>query len=168
MKNLFRICLVAVAILSAGLVQAQTLKFGHINTQELIPTMPDYIAAQKLVEEQAKSLEDQLKNMEKEFQTKLAEYQEKATTMDDIVRQSKEDDLASVQQRIQTFNQNATQKIQQKQQELLQPVFDKANKAIETVAKEQGVIYVFDTNSLLYKSSASIDLLPLVKVKLGM
>ncbi|MFV0365410.1 MAG: OmpH family outer membrane protein [Mangrovibacterium sp.] len=169
MKNLFRICLVAVMMVSATtFVQAQTLKFAHINTQELIPKMPDYAAAQKQVEVQAKSLEDQLGTMQKELQTKMTEYQEQANTMDEIVRQAKEEDLMNLQQRISTFQQNAQQKLQQKQQELMQPIFDKANKAIEEVAKEQGVIYVFDTNTLLYKSHASIDLLPLVKTKLGM
>lgn len=167
MRNLFKICLVAVMMMSASFVQAQTLKFGHINTQELIPNMPEYLEAQKKVEAQAATLENQLGTMQKELQTKMTEYQEQANTMDEIVRQAKEEDLMNLQQRIQTFSQSAQQKIQQKQQELVQPVFDKANKAIEEVAKEQGLIYVFDTNTLLYKSHASIDLLPLVKKKLG-
>jgi len=38
------------------------------------------------------------------------------------------------------------------------------------VAKEQGLIYVFDTGSkvVLYKSNQSIDILPLVKKQLGL
>ena len=61
------------------------------------------------------------------------------------------------------------QQLQQKQGELLQPVFDKAEKAIEEVAKEQGLMYVFDigTKVVLYKSAQSVDVLPLVKTKLG-
>ena len=61
--------------------------------------------------------------------------------------------------------------MQQKQGELLKPVFEKAEKAIEEVAKEKGLIYVFDSGvgnrTILYKSNQSIDLLPLVKAKLG-
>ncbi len=168
MKNFFKICLVAALLVSANLVQAQTLKFAHINTQELIPSMPEYIAAEKEVETQAKGLEQQLTAMQNEFQTKMQEYQEGMESLTDIVRQAKEEDLMNLQQRIQTFNQSASQKIQQKQAELVQPIIEKANKAIEAVAKEQGVLYVFDTNTLLYKSNQSIDLLPLVKTKLGM
>ncbi len=167
MKSVFKICLIAIMLVSAGLVQAQTLKFAHIDMQALIAVMPETTAAQKTLEAQAKGLEDQLASMQKEFQTKLAEYTQKADSLSDIVRQAKEEDLQNLQQRIQTFNQSAQQKLQQKQGELMQPIVDKANQTLETVAKEQGVIYVFDVNAVHYKSNASIDLLPLVKAKLG-
>ncbi|MGD9928953.1 MAG: OmpH family outer membrane protein [Mangrovibacterium sp.] len=167
MKSVFKICLIAIMLVSAGLVQAQTLKFAHIDSQALIQAMPETITAQKSLEEQAKGLEEQLASMQQEFQTKLAEYTEKSEGMTDIVRESKEEDLQNLQQRIQSFNSTASQKLQQKQGELMQPIFNKANETIEVVAKEQGVIYVFDSNAVLYKSNASIDLLPLVKAKLG-
>jgi len=167
MKSVFKICLIAFMLFSAGLVQAQTLKFAHIDSQALIQAMPETATAEKTLQEQAKGLQDQLASMQKEFQTKLAEYTQKSDSLTDIVKQAKEEDLQNLQQRIQTFNSSAQQKLQQKQSELMQPVFDKANKAIEDVAKQQGVIYVFDTNAVLYKSTASIDLMPLVKAKLG-
>ncbi len=167
MKSVFKISLIAIILFSAGLVQAQTLKFAHIDSQALIQAMPETATAQKTLQEQAKGLEDQLADMQKEFQTKLADYTQKSDSLTDIVRQAKEEDLRNLQERIQSFNSSAQQKLQQKQSELMQPVFDKANKAIEEVAKQQGVIYVFDSNAVLYKSNASIDLLPLVKTKLG-
>ncbi|WP_163707132.1 OmpH family outer membrane protein [Mangrovibacterium lignilyticum] len=167
MKSVLKICLVAIMLVSAGMVKAQTLKFAHIDSQALVQAMPETTAAQKTLEQQAKGLEDQLASMQKEFQTKLAEYTQKADSLTDIVRSAKEEDLQNLQQRIQTFNQSAQQKLQQKQAELMQPIFDKANQTIEVVAKEQGVIYVFDSNAVLYKSNQSIDLLPLVKTKLG-
>lgn len=167
MKRIFKICLIAMMLVSAGFVQAQTLKFAHIDSQALIQAMPETAAAQKTLEEQAKGLEDQLASMQKEFQSKMAEYTQKADSLTDIVRQAKEEDLQNLNQRIQSFNTTASQKLQQKQGELMQPIFNKANEMIETVAKEQGVIYVFDANAVLYKSNASIDLLPLVKAKLG-
>ena len=167
MKSIFKICLIAIVLFSAGLVQAQTLKFAHIDSQALISAMPETAAAQKTLEEQAKGLEDQLATMQKEFQTKLGEYTQSVESLTDLVRQAKEEDLQNLQQRIQSFNSTASQKLQQKQGELMEPIFDKANNTIEAVAKEQGVIYVFDSNAVLYKSNASIDLLPLVKAKLG-
>ncbi|MCW0484365.1 OmpH family outer membrane protein [Gaoshiqia sediminis] len=167
MKSVFKICLIAIMLVSAGLVQAQTLKFAHIDSQALIQAMPETAAAQKTLEEQAKGLEDQLASMQQEFQSKLAEYTQKADSLTDIVRESKEEDLQNLQQRIQSFNSTASQKLQQKQGELMQPIFNKANEMIEVVAKEQGVVYVFDSNAVLYKSNTSIDLLPLVKAKLG-
>jgi outer membrane protein len=61
--------------------------------------------------------------------------------------------------------------MQQKQADLFKPIFAKAEKGIEEVAKEKGLIYVFDVSEggsvVLYKSNESMDLLPLVKTKLG-
>lgn len=167
MKSVFKICLIAIVLFSAGTVNAQTLKFAHIDSQALIESMPETATARKSIEEQTTGLEKQLEDLQKEFQVKLADYTQKADSLTDLVRQAKEEDLRGLQQRIQTFNNNASQKLQQKQAELMQPVFDKANQAIAEIAKQQGVIYVFDTNAVLYKSTASIDLLPLVKTKLG-
>lgn len=167
MKSVFKICLIAIILFSAGAVSAQTLKFAHIDSQALIEAMPETVAARKSIEEQTSGLEKQLGDLQKEFQTKLTDYTQKMDSLADLVKQAKEEDLQNLQQRIQTFNSNAQQKLQQKQAELMQPIFDKAKKAIEEVAKAQGVIYVFDSQNVLYKSSASIDLLPLVKAKLG-
>jgi outer membrane protein len=74
-----------------------------------------------------------------------------------------------MQQRIQNYQQTAQAQLNQKQTELLKPVFDKAEKTIEEVAKEKGLLYVFDIGSkvVLYKSNESLDVLPLVKTKLG-
>jgi outer membrane protein len=83
------------------------------------------------------------------------------------VRKAKEDEITTIQQRIQTFAQGAQVEIQQKEQEILQPIFAKAREALGEVAKEQGLLYVFEVNGLLYHSSESTDMFPLVKVKLG-
>jgi outer membrane protein len=167
MKQAFKFCLIAIIVFSAGTVSAQTLKFAHIDSQALIEAMPETAAARKSLDEQTNGLEKQLGDLQKEFQTKLADYTQKMDSLTDLVKQAKEEDLQGLQQRIQTFNNNAQQKLQQKQAELMQPILEKARQAIEEVAKAQGVIYVFDSSAVLYKSSASIDLLPLVKTKLG-
>lgn len=167
MKSVFKICLIAIILFSAGTVSAQTLKFAHIDSQALIEAMPETDAARKSIEEQTTGLEKQLGDLQKEFQAKLADYTQKQDSLTDLVRQAKEEDLRGLQERIQSFNNSASQKLQQKQAELMKPIFDKANQAIADVAKTQGVIYVFDSQNVLYKSTASIDLLPLVKTKLG-
>ena len=64
---------------------------------------------------------------------------------------------------------NYQQQLQKKQNDMLKPIFDKADKAISDVAKEKGLIYVFDISSrvVLYQSPLSLDLMPLAKAKLG-
>ncbi len=147
----------------------QKLKFGHLNSNDLLDAMPDKSAAQKTLVDFSKQLEDQLLAMQEELEKKYNEYLEKKDNMTDLVKKSKEEELMSLQQRIQTFQTNAQQELQKKEQELLKPIIDKAKKAIEDVCKENGYTYVFDTSTgaLLYYPKDSDDILPLVKKKLG-
>jgi outer membrane protein len=87
----------------------------------------------------------------------------------ELKRNAKISELQNLNERIQGYHANAQQQIQKKYQELLNPLYEKAMEAISAVAKEQELMYVFETGSnvVLYKSNQSLDLFPLVKQKLG-
>lgn len=169
MKSVFKICVLGILLFSAGFVNAQTPKFGHIDLQALIGVMPERAAAEKQFNAYQKELEDALAVMQKEFQTKYMEYAAKKDSLSDTIKKMKEDDLNSMNERIQTYQSSASQQLQTKQTALLKPVFDKADKAIKEVGAEKGLIYVFDMSSraILYNSKESLDIMPLVKTKLG-
>ena len=90
--------------------------------------------------------------------------------MSDLIREAKASEIQEMQVRLQNFAQTAQQDLQQQSMVLIQPVMDKARKAIEEVAKENGLIYVFDMSqgNPVYASEESLDMLPLVKAKLGL
>lgn len=164
--------LIVVTIILVGMANiatAQTLKFGHIDIQQLIQVMPERTKAIADLEKTATELETLLGTMQTELQTMFKEYTEKRDSMSDLVRQAKEEDIQAKQQRIETFRNQSEQQLGQKQQDLMKPIIEKADNAISEVAKEQGLLYVFDISSrvVLYKSNQSVDVLPLVKKKLG-
>jgi outer membrane protein len=169
MKSVFKICVLAILLFSASFAKAQAPKFGHIDLQALIQIMPERADAEKKFTAYQKELEDALGTMQKEAQTKYAEYLSKRDSMSETVRKMKDDELNAMSERIQTYQQNAQQQLQAKYQELLKPVFDKADKAVKDVGAEKGLIYVFDmsSKSILYNSKESTDILPFVKTKLG-
>lgn len=157
----------AVLFIGTG-ASAQTLKFGHIDFQQLLTAMPERAVAQQAMEKLKTDLEAQLGIMQKEYQTKGQEYVAQVKEMTDAVRQTKEDEIQSLQQRIQTFSQQAQENLQKEESNKFQPIIEKARKAIGEVAKEQGLIYVFEVNGVLYfNPTQSMDLLPLTKTKLA-
>ncbi len=170
-RNMKKVVLVVLmcAFITGGLFAQQKIKLGHLNSNDLLESMPDKAAAQKTLQDYSKQLEDQLTTMQEELEKKYNEYLVKKDSLTDLIKKSKEEELMSLQQRIQTFQTNAQQELQKKEQELLKPIIDKAKKAIEDVAKENGYTYVFDTasGSLLYYPKESDDILPLVKKKLA-
>jgi outer membrane protein len=169
MRNLTKIVAVVMLVFFAATAHAQTLKFGHIDLQALIQVMPERATAETEFNGFQAELEDVLGEMQQNYQTKLQELEQLGEGASEIKRNAKITELQDMQQRIQNYQVTAQQQIQQKQAELLQPVFDKAEEAIGEVAKEQGLLYVFDvgSNVVLYKSNQSMDVLPLVKQKLG-
>jgi outer membrane protein len=169
MRNLTKIVAVLLFVFVAATAHAQTLKFGHIDLQALIQVMPERATAETQFNDFQGELEEVLGEMQQNYQTKLQELEQLGEAASEIKRNAKITELQDMQQRIQNYQVTAQQQIQQKQAELLQPVFNKAEEAIGEVAKEQGLLYVFDTGSnvVLYKSNQSMDVLPLVKQKLG-
>ena len=170
MKSVFKICVLGILLLSAGFANAQTPKFGHIDFQGLIQLMPERTAAEKQFTAYQKELEDALGIMQKEFQGKYLAYTTKKDSLSETVRKMKEEDLNAMNERIQTYQSSAQQQLQTKQSELLKPVIDKADKAVKEVGAEKGLIYVFDMSlrTILYNSKESLDILPFVKIKLGL
>ncbi len=169
MKRSMKLVAVLLFVVVTATVSAQTPKFGHIDLQALIQIMPERATAEAEFNKFTKELQDVITGMQDELQKKYAEFEALGSDASDIKKKAKGQEIQDVQQRIQTYQQTAQQQLQQKQSELLQPVFNKAEKAIAEVAKEKGLIYVFDTGSkvVLYKSNESLDIFPLAKAKLG-
>ena len=70
---------------------------------------------------------------------KLASYSE-------VIRSTKESDIVEMQNRIQTFQQNASQQLQDRGAELMQPIYDKIQIAIDIVGKREGYSYILDAS----------------------
>lgn len=153
----------------ATLTAQSKAKIGHINSNDLLLLLPERKDAEAQLQEFAKSLEQQLTSMTTEYEKKLTEYQTNAKVMADPVRESREEELADLERRIRDFQVKAQNSIAQKEEELMEPMINKANQAIEDVAKENGYTYVLDTSSgMVLYFPESDDLLPLVKAKLGL
>ena len=152
-------------------MQAQEgLKLAHIDSQELLSMMPEADSARAALEREQKSIQTQLEEMQVEFNNKYNDYVTRADSMSDFIRQSKEEELQSLQERIRMFEANAQQNLQQQRSKMFQPIIDKAQRAIDKVAAENGYDYVFDISagSVIFQSDRTVDLMPLVKEELGL
>jgi len=156
------------SILTCLTVASYAQKFGHINSQELLSLMPERIEAQEELQKHAERLESQLMSMQSEYQAGIQEYQNNEANYDDLKKQDKIAEIQGLEQRITTFQQSAQESIQKKEQELFTPLLEKAQNAINDVAKDGKYTYILDTSSgsLLYYEDSE-DILSKVKKKLG-
>ena len=84
------------------------------------------------------------------------------------IRDSKEKELLDIQARIQDFSQTVEAELQQQQQQLMAPIYQKAQETLTKLAKENGFIYVFDASSLVYfDDTQSTDVTPMARKALN-
>ena len=170
-----KISLIIIASVFFGLagqkLNAQELKFGHIDSDELIRSLPDYDTAIVRLERLSRDLTNVLEIMQVELNNKFVAYEREAANLLDVVRQDREQELNNLNNRIQEFRQTAQQQMDEKQAEYFQPIMEKVEKAIKDVGRENGFIYIFivgQGSSVVYFDEAkSVDIMPLAKAKLG-
>ena len=122
-------------------------KFGHVNAQAVMESLPEFIKARADVEVQAKVYDNQLKEMQTEIQKKAEEYDKTQATMNDTKRKETAATLQDLYQKFQQAQQDNAQAIQKLQNEKLQPIVTKLQNAIKNVGKAGGYVYIMDLSS---------------------
>ena len=156
-------------LIAAGTTHAQSLKFGHINSTQLLSLMPETKVADSTLQKFGTSLETQLKTMTNEYQSKVSEFRAGEASMAEPIKEMKAKEINDLEQRIQDFQDSAQQSLQKKKEEIYTPIIKKAEDAIKGIAKEKGYSYIFDTSvGVVLFAQESDDILPQVKTKLGL
>ena len=165
--NMKKVLLITATVLFTLSAAAQP-KFAHVNFSELVQLSPEADEARTTMAASSKEAQETYQAMVEEFNTKYSTYSSKASTWTTAIRESKEKELTEIQQRIQEFSQSVDAELQQQQQTLMAPIYQKAQQTVKDLAKQGGYVYVFDVSSLLYyDDSQSTDLTPAARKALG-
>jgi len=162
-KRLLLILVCGIGMIS---LHAQSQKYGHVNSAEILQLMPGVDSIPIKLKNFQNELQATYNELVEEFQRKKEIFDKEGGFWSASVRQLREKELADLQNSIQEFQYNVQDDLEQKQFDLIKPFQDKIQQAINDVAKESGYIYIFDTQILLY-SDGGQDVTPLVKKKLG-
>lgn len=163
-----RIYLIAAVLFSFGFAATAQTKFAHVNFSELVQLMPEADSAMVQLEAANTEAQETYSSMVAEFQSKYDQFNQKQESWTPAVRESKQRELGEIQNRIQEFEQAIQQDMSQLQNTLMAPIYQKAQDVVRNLAKEKGVIYVYDASSLLYIDTAqSIDLTPEARTALN-
>ena len=164
MKHILLLAFVALL----GMTDAVAQKFGHLDAQDILLTLPERAEAQASIEAAAAEYETEVSRMQSELETKFADYQAKAATWPDAIRQQKERELQQLDAGLQEFGMTVQNDLAQMEQQLLAPMIERVREAIEAVGQEQGFTYIFDTSTGVTLYNGGEDVTDLVKTKLGM
>lgn len=163
------VVILACTLLTGSVVFAQTSpKIGWIESAELLQSMPEKAKADSDLAKYARDFQSQIEIMMKEYQSKVQQYQSGEKTMTEAMKEVKGKEIQDLQTRIESIQQSAREKLDQKKQDVYAPILEKADKAIKAVAKEHNYDYIIDKSggSLLYGKDTD-NILALAKAKLG-
>ena len=152
MKNIKNLMVAVALMLGATTVSMAQSKVAHIDSQKLLSEMPEMKSAQAQLQKLEQSYTNDIQSSVKEYTTKAQAFQNEVNALTEdqlksrqteLERKSKE--LETMQNNIRQAQQTAAEDLQKKQQNLLAPLYEKARKAVEKVAKAQGFDYVLDS-----------------------
>ena len=149
-------------------ISAAAQSIGRVSVEELITLMPEYMEAQRTIAAVSHETTETFQAMVSEFQSKSNTFEQKKDSWTSSVRETKQAELSDMQRRLQEFQQTAYQELQEKQNELMAPIQEKAMATVRDIAKAQGLALVFDISTLVYYDEAgTVDLMPAARKALN-
>ena len=154
--------LVFILLVSAVTLYAQSpQKIGYVDSQIILTQLPEAIKAQSDLDALTNQWSNQLDSMKLALQQQYADVQKQLATMTEEQKQLKQKELIDKEQQIYQFQNQKfgqqTGEIYLKQETIFEPVKKKIYAAIEKVAKEEGMKFIFDKSGdilLLYADEA--------------
>jgi outer membrane protein len=152
-------------LLSSGFVFGQeSQKIGYVDSQVILTQLPEAIKAQGDLDALTNKWTAQLDSMNKSLQQSYENYQKQANTMTEAKKTAAQQDLVEQQQAMENFRRDKfaqqTGEIYKKNEEIFAPIKKKIFKAIEEIAKKEGMKFVFDKagDVVLLYADASYDI----------
>lgn len=165
MKKFIVMACISVAGMLATEAKAQ-MKAAHVSVDEVVQLMPEYKKAQLELAQFDSALQINYAETVQELNRQDSLMKADSTKWSVAQKAAKRENMRKLFNDLQGFEQAYQQQMQQKQEELLAPVAQKANQMIQDVAKAAGYTHVFRKEALLLSPDAD-DLLPKIKAKIG-
>jgi len=143
LKKVTGLVLLFVCVISMQL-SAQSLKVGYANPDQIIGNLPSFKNIQQEMETLVKTREGSLLGKRDSLAKSFQSYQELSANMSTSQREAEETRLQGLNDELQELSNSVRAEVQRKQAELLQPVYAEVQKAIDEVAKELKLDFVFN------------------------
>jgi outer membrane protein len=132
------------------------LRIGYVDSDTIMDNFPDAQDANQKLDALVREWQDELNKLENNWKTKYDDYEKRKLIMTDQTRSEVEGELVKLEKQIADYREKkfgTDGELFQKQDELMRPVQNKVFNAIQEVAEEEDLDFVFDRSGdimLLY------------------
>jgi outer membrane protein len=124
--------------------QQAALKIGYVNSEKIIAELPEAKESQQKLEALVKSWQDEIEKRGQALQVKFEEYQKQANMLNESAKQVRQKELVDEEQRLNQYRSEKQQELALQREKIMKPIQEKVFKAIERVAKDKKLSFVFD------------------------
>lgn len=162
MKKILIGIITVLVLTSTTIAQQGSPKIGYVNSEKIISELPEAKEAQQKLEGLVKSWQDEIESRSKALQGKYEEYQKQSNMLNESAKQAKQKELVDEEQKLNQYRADKQQELALQREKVMKPIQDKVYKAIEKMAKDKKLSFVFDKANdvpLLY-ADPSFDYTP--------
>ncbi|MCX6191162.1 MAG: OmpH family outer membrane protein [Flavobacteriia bacterium] len=139
-----------IALMFSALSASAQMKLAHVNSQQLLDTMP---SRKDALEKLRKFEQDgylELQEIQKDLESAYKRYEQNKGAMSPVILKIEEEKIMKKQQGLEDRQTALQQELQIYNQELNKPILARVQKAVEIVSDRKKINYVLDESSTLY------------------
>lgn len=142
MKKLFLLIVLGVLSLTAD---AQT-RFGYFSFDNVLKSMPDYVMAQRSIDDLRQKYDAEMKRAEDEFNSKYEEFLDVQKDLVPAILRKRQAELQEMMQKNINFKNESQRLLKQAEADAFAPVKNKLYNALTKVGQAQGYAFILNTD----------------------
>ena len=143
MKKLFLLIVLGVFSLTAN---AQT-RFGYFSFDNVLKSMPDYVMAQRSIDDLRQKYDAEMKRAEDEFNSKYEEFLDVQKDLVPAILRKRQAELQEMMQKNINFKNESQRLLKQAEADAFAPVKNKLYNALTKVGQAQGYAFILNTDN---------------------
>lgn len=154
--------------------ESSAQKFAYVDTEYILEQIPEYRAAQQKLNDLAREWQSEIEVKKQEIDKLFRNFRAEQVLLSDAIRKEREDEIIKKEKALNDFKRQKFGpggELEKKRQELLKPIQDKVFEAIQDLAKDNALDFVFDksgsvtmlfTNAKFDRSDEVLDYMGIV------
>jgi len=132
--------------LGAAPAAAQGIKIGFVNSQKILAEAPGVQQVQQTLQAEMTRMRAPLDSMEQRLNAANTAFQQQQATLTPAAREQRQNELQQQFSAYQARGQQLQEQAQRRQQQLVQPVMQQINTAIEALRREGNFTMIVDSS----------------------
>ena len=147
MKKFLLVIFACIAMAAQAQDNAPALKFGYLSYDLALKSMKEYATVQMRMDSLRSAFNAEMQRVEDEFNRKYEDFLDGQKDFPRTILLKRQTELQDMLQKNVAFKQQSVQEIKDTEAQLMAPLRIHLNEAIATIAREQGLALVINTDA---------------------